>query len=102
MKVSSSMDNVEISNLAKAKKNMLNPNTTVGRGEQAPKTMDGTAVRLSDKAKLVAKAIEIVKGTDLSNKEKVELLKKQIAANEYKPDYGEVADKMLLEELLRS
>lgn len=59
----------------------------------------GSTVEISDRARMMKKANEIVAETPDIRWDKVEALKKKIQSGEYKVDAGDIADKLLAEHL---
>ena len=104
MKISNSgVDSVEISNLSRAKQSGKTEEKKVD-SESSIKfgSEKGSKVELSDDARVLAKGVEAAKASELSDKERIAQIKAKIAARDYNPDLGKVADKILQQHILNN
>ncbi len=104
MKINNHKDSVDISQLARSKKNEKAAALQAKKQtEEAAESgaVDSTAsVEISGEAKALANANQIAK-SDNPDQAKIDRIKALIQAGNYKPDFGKVADKMLNETLLQ-
>ncbi len=102
--INSGRDSVELSNINRAKST-----NKAGKADDSSesKKASGSAstsgsVEISEHAKLLSKGVEAAKNADLSDKEKIAMIKERIQNNNYKPDFGKVAEKLLDEHIVNS
>lgn len=103
MKVNSNKDSVELSHLARTKKGEKAASARAKENAEATGGAIGAGatanVEISGEAKALAAANQIAKSEDV-NQAKVDRVKALIAQGNYKPDYSQVADKVVNETLL--
>lgn len=95
MEILNSGDSVEVSNISSIKK----PDKKGSKGSKPRSSVEDGKVGLSSESKLLSKVVEIAKSTDLSQEEKVKMIKAKIQSGEYKMDYSKVADEIIREHL---
>ena len=106
MKVSNNRDSVELSQLARTKKNekasALKSKEAEGSGAPVAGAGIGEAagVSISSEAKAINSARQIAKSDD-TDQAKIDRIKALINEGKYKPDMGKVADKLVNETLLQ-
>lgn len=102
--VNSGHDSVELSNINRTKSNQRVDGKD--RTDKSASTSDATSasgkIEISDNAKLLAKGVEAAKNVDLTDKEKIAMIKERIRNDEYKPDFGKVAEKLIDEHIVNS
>lgn len=108
MKVTNNKDTVELSNLGRAK-GTRRADAAAQAKQSAEKSeinsvaaSDAAKVELSSEAKILAKGIDAARNAELSDQDKINMIKKKIKDGSYEPDYGEVADRMLNQQILNS
>ena len=103
MKVSNSgVDSVEISNLSRSKQSGKIENKKAESENSKAQADSSSKVEISSDAKVLAKGIDAAKDAQLTDAERIAEIKEKIAAKQYNPDYGRVADKLLEEHILNS
>jgi flagellar biosynthesis anti-sigma factor FlgM len=111
MKVNNSKDNVELSTTARssrakraeaaaaqaqaAEANPMAAAAKAGAGGAA-------SVELSSDAKVLSRGVEAARTADITDKDKIAMIKAKLKDGTYNPDYGEVADRMLNDSILNS
>lgn len=105
MKVNNHKDSVELSSMARSKKN---EKAGAVKGKEANEASAASAfgaaglggVEISGEAKALAAANQAAKA-DSIDQEKIDRIKAMMNAGTYKPDFGKVADKVVNETLLQ-
>ncbi|RZA03991.1 MAG: flagellar biosynthesis anti-sigma factor FlgM [Proteobacteria bacterium] len=107
MKVNSNRDSVELSNLGRTKgagKTAAAAKTDKAGEAASAGPMSGvggaTGIEISSEARAMAQANQIAK-SDNVDQAKIDRIKAMLATGTYKPDMGQVADKVMNENLLQ-
>ncbi len=99
--VNSGRDSVELSNVNRAKENQrVDTKEKSDRSERLSES--SRKIEISDSAKLLSKGVEAAKNAELSDKEKIAMIKEKIRSREYQPDFGKVAEKLLDEHIVNN
>jgi flagellar biosynthesis anti-sigma factor FlgM len=104
MKVNNNKDSVELSHMSRAKRAektaAANKANEGGVASEAGATGLAAGVELSDEAKAMNAMSQIAKA-DNTDQAKIDRIKAMISSGSYKPDFNQVADKMINETLLQ-
>ena len=107
MKVSNANDKVELSTAAKSSR--AKRAEAAAAKSQAAETAQldlkggGAAnVELSSDAKILSRGIDAARNAEITDQDKIAMIKAKIKDGSYNPDYGEVADRMLKDSIVNS
>ena len=105
MKVNNSKDNVELSTAARSgrAKRAEAAAAKAQAAETPPLALKGGGaanVELSSDAKVLSRGVEAARSAEITDKDKIAMIKAKIKDGSYNPDYGEVADRMLNDSIM--
>lgn len=101
--VNSGRDSVELSNVNRTKSN--NRVDAKERSEKSERNSESSAsgkIEISENAKLLSKGVDAARNADISDQEKIAMIKEKIRNRDYQPDFGKVAEKLLDEHIVNS
>lgn len=104
--VNSGRDSVELNSVNRTKKNTAADKVDSKKENRESSEVSAFSslgkVEISEDARIMAKGMDAVKSADISDQEKIAMIKEKIKNQQYQPDFGEVADKLMEEHILTS